>query len=163
MDRNRFANLIVGYCEHCGIKNPMDIVHGAPITVDDVLFSLVHSDPVDPRLILLVADAGDLPQRDDGAAFYPLLLQNFASAARRGPVFSISPDSGRLLLIQSEELDSLTPVLLAQRLEELAGQVRQWNEPSSDDEPETEAESAPASPRHTSHAISALHRRLLHR
>lgn len=162
MDKNRFASLIVGYCEHCGIKNPMDIVHGTPVEADGVLFSLVHGDPPDPSLLLIAGDAGDAPKPGDAAArLYALLLQNFVFAVGGGPVFSISPDTGRLLLIRAEKIVELTPPLLAQRLEELAAHVRQWREPSFD--AESEGASAPAIPRHASPSLNSTFRNLVHR
>src|SRR5438552_16192064 len=113
MDRNRFANLIVGYCELCGVGSPMDIVHGTPVETDGVIFSLIHSERIDPRLLIILGDVGDPPQDGDTDAYYAILSQNFVFGTRRGPVFSISPDSGRLLLIQTEDLVALTPSLLA--------------------------------------------------
>jgi hypothetical protein len=159
MDRNHFVNLIVGYCEQVGIESPMDIVHGTPIQTDGVLFSLVYSERLDPSLILIVGDAGDAPQSDDDHE--ALLLQNFAFAMRGGPAFSMSPDSGRLLLIQSEDLAKLTPPLLAKRMEELAAHARQWREPSFD--AEEEGVSASALSTHASPSISSSHRKLAHR
>jgi hypothetical protein len=128
LDRNRFASLIVGYCKLCGIDSPMDIVHGAPVETDGVLFSLIHSDRVNPRMLLIFSDVGDPPQDGDADAYYAILSKNFVFGARRGPVFAISPESGRLLLIQAEDLAELTPTLLADRLEELAKHARQWRE-----------------------------------
>jgi hypothetical protein len=158
MDRNLFVSFIVSYCESCGIKTPMDIVHGAPVEIDNVLFSLVHGDPIDPSLLLIVGEAGDPPDVDDARGWYALLLQNFAFAVRRGPVFSISPESGRLQLMQVEALDRVTPPLLAQRLEELAVQVRQWRQATFDAEPDEADECALA--RHGGLSINSAVREL---
>jgi hypothetical protein len=128
VDRSRFADLILGYCALCGIEGAMDIVHGAPVRVDDVLFSLIHSVSIDPSLLLIYGDVGTMPQDGDARAYRALLLRNFALSARRGPVFSISPDSGRLVLAHADDLAGMTPIRLADRLEELAGHANQWRE-----------------------------------
>ena len=131
MSRERFVRLILDLCDQCAIGDGMSIVHGAPLEVDGVLFSLMQSERLDPRLLLIYCDIGSPTPGSEAKAYARLLSKNFYFSAQRGPVFTIAPETGRIMMVQTEDLGEVAPLVLASKLQALVVQARAWQEDSS--------------------------------
>ena len=141
MNKDRFVALIRDFCRHNGIDDAMAVVHGRPVEIDGVAFSLVHSETIDPRLLLVYCDIAPAPVGTEIETYSGLLRKNLYLGTSRGPVFGIAPDTGRILMSHTEELAELTPQRLLERLLALVTQARAWREAPPGD---TRADPPPA-------------------
>lgn len=126
MTTHHFAALIEEFCKLTGFKDPLSIVHGAPIEVDGIVFSLTYSEKINPDLLFIYCDFGDPPAGRDSETYKAVLAKNLFLYTGNGPVYTISPDTGRIVLAQHQRLDSITPGELAEKLTMLAAQSQAW-------------------------------------
>lgn len=126
MSRHRYLNLIEKFCELSQLGNPAAIMQGGPIEVNDIKFSLIHREKIDPDLMFIYCDFGAPPLGRDSDVYRVLLKQNLFFYKGSGPVFAISPDTERVLLAQYEQLDEITPDGLLHRLSQLSIQAQLW-------------------------------------
>lgn len=139
MNRDRFVRLIVDFCAHCGISDAMGIVRGGPVEVEGVNFSLTYFEGIDPRLLLIYCDIAAVPKGEEAQTYSLILSKNFYLSAHGGPVFTLEPDSGRILMARAEDLEILTPPGLVQGLQKLSVVARSWREPPMFDERQGQA------------------------
>lgn len=126
MSRHRYVNLIEELCKVSRLSDPAAILQGGPIEVNNIKFSLIHSEKIDPDLMFIYCDFGDPPIGRDSDVYRALLKQNLFFYKGSGPVFAISPDTGRVMLAQYERMDEITPDALLHRLSELSIQAQSW-------------------------------------
>lgn len=128
MNKDRFVAVIRDFCSRCGIADAMGIVHGQAVDVDGVSFSLVYSEQLDPRLLLICCDIAAVPPTGQKKVLTDLLVKNFYESASRGPVLGISPDTGRIVMNHTETLDGLTADGLVASLQNLSQYALTWRE-----------------------------------
>jgi len=126
MSRDRFVTLIRDFCKRCNIDDAVGIADGGVVEVSGVPISIVHSEKIDPRSILLTCDMGECPRHNEGEFYAKFLQKNFYFSSTRGPAFTIDPTSGRVLLVQSLDLNELTTEQLQERLSNLATEAVTW-------------------------------------
>lgn len=126
MSRHRYTNLIEEFCKLSRLAGPAAIMQGGPVEVNGINFSLIHSDKINPDLMFIYCDFGDPPAGRDSEVYRLLLKQNLLFYKGKGPVFTISPDTERILLAQHESLNDITPDALLHRLTQLSRQAQSW-------------------------------------
>lgn len=126
MSRHRYASLIENLCKLSRLSNPAAIMQGGTIEVNDIKFSLIYSEKIDPDLMFIYCDFGDPPPGRNSDVYRLLLKQNLFFYKGSGPVFAIAPDTERVLLAQYERLDEITPDALLHRLNQLSIQAQSW-------------------------------------
>ena len=126
MNRHRYANLIEEFCKLSRLSDPATIMQGGPIEVNGIKFSMIYSEKINPDLMFIYCDFGDPPMGRDSDVYRVLLKQNLFFYKGSGPVFAISPDTGRILLAQYERLDEMTSNALLHRLSQLSIQAQSW-------------------------------------
>jgi len=126
MSKDRFINLVRDFCRDSKIADAMAIVNGRTVEAYGVQMSIMHIETQDTPLVLLFCDMGERPRKNEVDLYAKLLQKNFYLSSVGGPSFSIDPTSGRVSLVQSCELDSLTPKLLAEQLSDLANEANGW-------------------------------------
>ena len=126
MNQARFTQLIEGFCKECGLEEPERILHGGPVAVGDVVFSLIYSEQVTPELLFVYCDFGEV-SRDREAEIYRTLLEaNMFLYTGSGPTFTVSSETGRVVLAESHKIDGLEPKALRQLLTKTAEQAMAW-------------------------------------
>jgi hypothetical protein len=100
-----FRHLIEGFCKFCGLDDPGRILDGGAITVNDVVFSLIHSEKVNPDLLFIYCDFGDVPVGRQAEAYRMLLEANLFLYTGNGPTFTISGESKRVIFADQYRLD----------------------------------------------------------
>lgn len=120
-----FRYLIEDFCKRCGLDNPGRILGGGALVVNEVSFSLVHSDELNPAAVLIYCDLGEIPP-GAGARFYLDLLE--ANAVRDdGSAFTLADDTGRVVLTDHHPLNQeRSPDQLRETLVRLAAKAAAW-------------------------------------
>ena len=126
MSQPLFVSLIEEFCKLSNLNNPSDIVHGSPIEVDGVTFSVVYSEKINIGLLFIYCDFGEPPAGRERDAYRAVLKKNLFLHSGSGPVFTISPDTGRIVLAQHEQLTETTPGSLTERLIALSEEAKIW-------------------------------------
>lgn len=123
-----YVQLIEGFCRQCGLDDPERILQGGPIAVDQVVFSLVHSEEVDAGLVFIYADLGDIPHGLEATVHRALLEMNLRICNGRGPVLALSEDSGRAVRVDHRPIAKTTPEALLSLLQQIAAGAKAWRD-----------------------------------
>jgi hypothetical protein len=126
MSRNKFIKTIEDFCAACGLEDPERILHGGPIAVDEVVFSLIHSENIDPDLLFVYSEFGDLPAGREAQACRALLEANLLLYTGKGPAFTVSPETGRVVFAEHFRLDEISGEQLRDALTRTADQAKKW-------------------------------------
>jgi hypothetical protein len=124
--KKQFIELINDFCALSAMADSQHILNGGSIVINDVVFSLLHKERLDPRLLFLRCDFGELSDKRRADAYKALLELNLYLYDGAGPAFSIGPKTGRVLFTNSYRLEGLEASQLHQILAELAEQVLEW-------------------------------------
>ncbi|WP_334190564.1 CesT family type III secretion system chaperone [Noviherbaspirillum sp.] len=126
MNRSDYDKLIMDFCSVCQMEGADSILAGGPVSINDVTFSLNYSEELEENLVLIFCDFG-LPAAGREAEVYRALMEtNLLLYMLNGPLFSISPDTGRVLFVNRCWLQQLTPVKLRDLLVQFATQAKDW-------------------------------------
>jgi hypothetical protein len=121
-----YAELITEVCELIGFKEAPRLIAGEPIIINDVMFSLIHEEHIDPKRIFLFAGFGEIPGEKRLAILEELLRQNHAGFNGEGPGFTISPTTGKVAYSLHLFLDTITAAELAAKMIYLAEIAHEW-------------------------------------
>jgi hypothetical protein len=125
--QQNFRHLIQGFCKFCGLDDPGRILDGGAIIVNDVTFSLIHSEKVNPDLVFIYSDFGDVPVGRQAEAYRMLLEANLFLYTGNGPTFTISGESNRVIFVDQYRLDkNSTPEELHTLLVAMAAKAVAW-------------------------------------
>jgi hypothetical protein len=128
MSKERFAALVSDYCSQVGLDGAAQILQGAPVSVDGVLFALTHDDNVHPNLAYAYGDLGPVPEDQRQEICRTLLALNMILHPATGQAMMISPATGRILLGRHFCLDKLTADELGQALSAMSKAALTWRE-----------------------------------
>ncbi len=73
-------------------------MEGGAVVVNDVVFSLIHNDAIHPDMVFIYCDFGDVPIGREAEAYRALLEANLYLYTGIGPAFTVSNETGRVLL-----------------------------------------------------------------
>jgi Tir chaperone protein (CesT) family len=121
-----FKELIGSLCALVKLEDPQHILHGGPIDVDGVVFSLIHDEASDPQHMWIYGDFGFAPLEDLASAYAKLLQRNYLTFESNGPVYSLSPHTGTVICMERVALDGISAGELASTLAYLAAQASAW-------------------------------------
>ncbi|RJG07546.1 molecular chaperone Tir [Noviherbaspirillum cavernae] len=135
MSKSSYSSLIEGFCKRSWLDDPASVMRGGPVEVNEVKFSLIYSEKINADMLFIYCDFGDPPVGRERDVYRALLKKNLFLYKGDGPVFAISPDTGRIMLARHERLDALTPDILSSILTTLSSQANAWRkEPLSSEE-----------------------------
>ncbi|HVK95962.1 MAG TPA: CesT family type III secretion system chaperone [Noviherbaspirillum sp.] len=126
MSKKRFFTLISDYCRLAGLDAADQIVQGAPLNVDGVLFALKHDDSKDPGLVYVYCDLGPVPKENAREIYRTLLTTNMALHATTNQAVMVSPATGRILLGRDFNLDTTTAKQFDEALGAMADVALRW-------------------------------------
>lgn len=126
MSKDRFVRLIEEFCQLTKLDEPARIVRGGAIELDEVSFSLLHSEKINPRVLLVYCEYGTPPSGHEAEACRILLEKNmFRYDGDGGPVFTMSA-AGKILCAQRLLLADAKAQQLYDLLSGMAEKARQW-------------------------------------
>ena len=123
MKQHLYVSLLEDFCRLTGIPSATEIMRGGTVETEGVRFSLMYCSPIDPDLLFVYCDFLNPPAGGEIDGYRALLTKNLSLYTRNGPVFALSPDTGRVVLAQYLELDGLSAATLADKLISLASTV----------------------------------------
>ncbi|KRB66356.1 hypothetical protein ASE07_10810 [Noviherbaspirillum sp. Root189] len=122
-----YRYLIEDFCKLCGLENSGQIMRGGPVVVDGSMFSLIYSETVNPDIMFIYCDCGDVPLGRQADAYKALLEANLFLYTGTGPSFTVSDETGRVLLVDQYPLrDKSAPEELRNVLSQLAALAKEW-------------------------------------
>jgi hypothetical protein len=129
-----FDELITEVCAVIGFKEPQRLIDGEAIFLNDVMFSIIHEQEIDPNRIYIFVTFGQLPQKNRIKVVEELLKENHGFRGK-GPGFTISPVTGKVVYALHIPLDKTEPVAMANIMGSLATSACKWRETFLLDEP----------------------------
>lgn len=126
MHRTQFVELIEAFCAHCGLAEPERILYGGPISVNEVIFSLIHNEDSNPDLLFAYCDFGFAPPGREAETYRMLLETNLSLYDGKSPSFAIAPETGRVVLAASYALGETSGAELGKHLAKIAEQAKAW-------------------------------------
>src|SRR5438309_10908831 len=108
MMRIQFETVVRELCELAKLDDPAYVIRGGSVEANGVTFSLVHDELLDESKAFLFVAFGGPPERREASAYFELLKRNFLTFASGGPIFTVSPFTGEIVLVESFPLDSVT-------------------------------------------------------
>jgi hypothetical protein len=124
--KKKYFELMEEFCLLSGVEQPQLISEGGTLKVDDVTFSLLHNERIDPALLFIYADFGALPPGRELQAAMALLEANLFLYGGAAPVFALSAQTERVVMADHRRLDQLDAQGLQLVLVNLAAKAAQW-------------------------------------
>jgi hypothetical protein len=120
-----YQNLISELCAAVDLANVDAILNSATFEVDGIGVSLRY-DKGSPDIMLVYADFGPVPGKDNDAIYHKLLEQNFITAIGSTGSFSMAPSNKRIVYISALELDKTTVQALVAHLGRMSKLATEW-------------------------------------
>jgi hypothetical protein len=108
------------------LDHPESLLRGEAISIDGVLCSLRYDARVNPHLVFAYCDFGEFPEERVVDVFRVLLEANFQLHVGSGPIFTVSPETGHVLLVKSYRLGEMTAEKLRAELVKYTKRARAW-------------------------------------
>jgi hypothetical protein len=129
-----FDELMTKVCRLIGFKEPQRLIDGEAIFLNDVMFSIIHEQGIDPNRIYMFVSFGELPRENRIRVVEELLKENH-SFRGKGPGFTISPTTGKVVYALHVPLDKTGPTAFAGIMACLATAAGRWRETFFLDQP----------------------------
>ncbi|MBP1313275.1 CesT family type III secretion system chaperone [Herbaspirillum huttiense F1] len=126
MSRQHYEQLIHQLCNLCQIKGAQGILEGGPVAVNDVVFSLAHHEQLSPDTLLVYCDFGAVEAGREAQAYRALLETNLLMYAGNGPIYTLSPATGRVVFANRYRLGGMDAAMLRSILAHLAAKAMDW-------------------------------------
>lgn len=122
---HKFEDLIKDFCRLCGIADIASVAAGAAIDVDGVHFSIAYAEALPDRLCVF-CDYGEVPEGREKEVYRALLETNLFVYPDDTAVFSVSPETGRVICATRFRLDPLRAEELRDIMTSLSQKAREW-------------------------------------
>ncbi|WP_034302077.1 CesT family type III secretion system chaperone [Herbaspirillum sp. RV1423] len=144
MSKQLYEKLIHDLCEISQNKNPKSIIDGGPVSVNDVVFSIHPGTEMNEGTLLVYCDFGEIFKGREAEVSRMLLEANLLMYAANGPMYAISPLSGRVIYQHRYAIDALTGKSLRDALVFVAAKAKEWRKTQLLDNPPVKANAAAA-------------------
>ena len=128
MSQEKYYNLIMAYGALTGISEPIKIIDGSPICINNITCSLVYNHGTHPDHLFIYADLGAFTKKPDQNAHLALLSANTKLYLDYGICLSLSPANGNAVFCFKLPLDKLTAEDLQERLKAATEAAVTWKE-----------------------------------
>lgn len=126
MSRDRYVRLIEEFCRLSQLDEPARITQGGAIEFDDVAFSLLFSEKINPGALLAYCEFGPLPSGHETEALRILMQKNLHRFdGDGGPAFSLSA-AGNVISAHRLPLADARAQQLFDLLAGVADKAKQW-------------------------------------
>jgi hypothetical protein len=126
MKQAQFAALIEGLCRKWGLEEPERIVRGGPVAFGGVVFSLAWDERRDPDSVFIYCDFGTVSHSREAEVYKSLLEANMALYGSSARAYTVSPDTGHVVMAEQRRLDQVNVESLHALLGEMQVQARSW-------------------------------------
>jgi hypothetical protein len=126
VSKAKYFQLVDEFCFLAGVEQQQLIAEGGALSVDEVMFSLLHNEQIDDSLLFIYADFGELPTGRELQAAQALLEANLFLYSGAAPVFAISAETERVVMADHRALDALDAHGLRDLLTDMAAKAKQW-------------------------------------
>ena len=123
---HEFHELVQAFCTLAALDNPADIAQGCSFCVDDIDCALIYLDHLSPDIVHCYIDFGVPPQEQCADVYRQLLRANYLQLASGSAAFTVSPETGHVILISTLRLADANPEVLADLLAYHAQQALDW-------------------------------------
>lgn len=123
-----FEELMAGVCKLLPISEPQRAIAGESIFIEDVMFTLIHDEKINPDRVFLFASFGPVPRQNGAKVLTALMKENHALFKGDGPGFTVSPTTGKIVYARNLALATLQPADLASKMCFLARKGNEWRE-----------------------------------
>lgn len=144
MSKQHYEELIHGLCALCEIQGAQGILEGGPLAVNDVVFSLSCNEEVAANTLLVYCDFGAVEAGREAEAYRALLETNMLMYAANGPMYTLSPATGRVVFANHYPLAGMEPKMLRTILAHLAAKAMDWRKDQFLDHPPLRRNNAPS-------------------
>lgn len=144
MSKQHYQELIHALCALCEVQGAQGIVEGGPLAVNDVVFSLAYNEEVDANALLVYCDFGAVEAGREAEAYRALLETNLLMYAANGPMYTLSPATGRVVFTNHYPLAGMEPKTLRSILAHLAAKAMDWRKDQFLDNPPLRRNHAPS-------------------
>lgn len=126
MSHYQYTQLVKEFCEYCGLDEPERITYGGSIMLGEVGFSLIHREEVDPELMFIYCDFGEVLEGKEIEVYRALLEANLLLYNGSAPLFTVNGDTGRVTMTAHCRLDELKAETLQEILKKMGAQAMAW-------------------------------------
>jgi hypothetical protein len=124
MTFRRYQTFIESFCQEFGLPDSASILRGGFIDFGNALFSIRYYEDLNPEFLIVQGDFGAPNPHKSSEAYILMLQKNLQFGPPDGPTFAITPDTGRVVLLQRMPLQDMTPHSFADRLAGLASRIQ---------------------------------------
>ena len=121
-----YRGLVKTFCALAALDDAEAIAEGCSFCVDDIECALIYLDHLSPDIIHCYIDFGVPPEARCAEVYRHLLTANYLQLASGSAAFSISPETGHVVLISTLRLADASPETLADLLSYHAQQALEW-------------------------------------
>ncbi len=121
-----YRRLVQEFCRIAGHGHAGAIADGASFRVDGIDCTLIHLHALRPDALHCYIDFGLVPEAGGADIYRQLLNANYLQLASGSAAFSMSPATGRIVLISTLKLASADPQILHDLLTYHAQQALEW-------------------------------------
>ena len=121
-----YRGLVTEFCTLTALADAEAIAEGCSFCVDDIECALIYLDHLSPDIIHCYIDFGLAPEARCAEVYRHLLTGNYLQLASGGAAFSISPETGHVVLISTLRIAEASPETLADLLAYHAQQAVEW-------------------------------------
>lgn len=126
--KQKYDALIHAFCVLCGIEGTAEsIINGGPLAVNNVAFSISHNAEISPHAVLVYCDFGAVEEGREAEAYRALLEANMVMYSANGPMYTVSPLTGRVVFANNYPLEALDARSLRNALARLAAASQAWS------------------------------------
>lgn len=123
---HEFHELVQAFCTLAGLEHPEDVAQGCSFCVDNIDCALIYLDHLSPDIVHCYIDFGVPPQEQCVDVYRQLLRANYLQLASGSAAFTVSPETGHVILISTLRLADANPEVLADLLAYHAQQALDW-------------------------------------
>lgn len=124
--QQQFRGLVQDFCTLASLDNPEAIAQGCSFCVDDIECALIHLDHLFADIVHCYIDFGLPPEEQCADIYRQLLRANYLQLASGSAAFTVSPETGHVILISTLRLADAHPETLADLLAYHAQQALEW-------------------------------------
>lgn len=130
MSEKIYRDLVTAFCSLVGINHLSDVLRDGNVSLDGVVFSLVHDEGRAPGVLSVFCDLGPLPSNREREMCKALMEANLLLFMSQAPVLCLSQQTGNVTMAFRLRLDAVTPEALREILFRAVSQAKEWRAPS---------------------------------
>lgn len=124
----QFRHLVDEFCDLTGLDERESIAEGKSFNVDEVECAIIYQHHLAPENVYCYIDFGLPPGHQLTAVYDQLLKANYLQYASTKTTFSLSPQTGHVILVAIFQLVEATGKMLAEQFSYHAQQALTWRD-----------------------------------